>query len=343
MQVKYLTEAEYDRWDDYVDNHPGSKIYHKIAWKKIIEQAFEKKSLYFYVEQEGQIRGIMPLIKFSGFLTGKVLISLPFVNYGGMIYDNEKVRDAILAELQEVREREDADSVELRTSGYQQFELPERSNKITFLMDLPDSTDELMKQFKSKVRSQIRRPEKEEMYVKCGGSELLDGFYRIFCRNMRDLGTPVYGKKFFKTILNEIPDHSNIITVYTKNHLPVASAFIIGYGNIMEIPWASSLREYNRYSPNMLLYWEVMSEAIRQGRKIFDFGRGTKDGGTYRFKKQWGGEEVQLRWYYLLAEEAAMPELNKENPKYALAIRAWQKIPLSLANLIGPVIIKNIP
>lgn len=343
MQIKYLTETAYDRWDEYVDRHPRAKIYHKIAWKNIFEQAFDKRTIYFYLEENGRIRGIMPLVRFSSFLTGKVLISLPFVNYGGMLYDDNQSKDKILSELNTLREREKAASVELRTAGDQSFDLPERSNKITFLFELPESPDALMKQFKSKLRSQIRRPQKEKMYARCGGVELLDDFYKIFCRNMRDLGTPVYSKKFFEIIFQEIPNHANLITVYSGDHIPVAGAFIIGYGNIMEIPWASSLREYNRYSPNMLLYWEVMTEAIRQGRKIFDFGRGTKEGGTYRFKKQWGGEEVQLRWYYQLAEDAELPELNKENPKYALAIKTWQKMPLFLANLIGPVIVKNIP
>lgn len=343
LKIKQYQTADRQRWDDYVKHHPQGKMYHKIAWKRIIEKSFGKEALYVYAEEDGKICGLLPLIKFHTFITGKMLISMPYVNYGGMLYDSPSVKQALLTELGKIRKQSGSQAVELRMVNEGEFDLPQRSNKVTFILDLPEDSDALMKSFKAKLRSQIRRPQKENMYAKVGAEDLLTDFYYVFTRNMRDLGTPVYHKNFFKTILSELNGRAKIVIVYTAQHQPVAAAFIIGFKDTMEIPWASSLRQYNRFSPNMLLYWEVLSEAIRSDYKKFDFGRGTKDGGTHRFKKQWGGREVDLHWYYLLAPEEQLPEITKENPKYALAIKTWQKLPLFVTKLLGPAIVKHLP
>ena len=343
IEIKRLTENYTETWDAYVDEHPQGKMYHKMVWKRIIKKSFGKEGIYLYAERDGHICGLIPLIKFHTFFTGKMLISMPYVNYGGMLYDDEECKKALLTELENIRVQTNSQAVELRMVHPGEFELPQRSNKISFILDLPSDSDALMKSFKAKLRSQIRRPLKEEMYAKVGAEELLGDFYYVFTRNMRDLGTPVYQKNFFRIILNELRDSAKIVIVYSKENQPVAAAFIAGYKDTMEIPWASSLRQFNRYSPNMLLYWEVLSEAIRGGYKKFDFGRGTKDGGTHRFKKQWGGQETELHWYYLLAPGEQLPEVNKENPKYALAINVWKKLPLFITKMAGPSIVKQLP
>ena len=153
----------------------------------------------------------------------------------------------------------------------------------------------------------------------------------------------VYSKNFFKTILDELPDNAKIIIIFSKEDIPVAAAFIIHYKRMMEIPWAATLRKYDRLSPNMLLYFEVLKYAIKQQCSLFDFGRCTKDSGTYRFKKQWGGEEKVLYWYYMLKPNQEIPEVNPNNPKYQMAIRVWKKLPLFLTKMVGPSIVKNIP
>ncbi len=343
MTIKVLTEADRPAWDAYIDRHPESRLYHKAVWIDIFSETAGKPPLYLFAEQNGSITGVAPLIRFKSPVTGNVLISLPFVNYGGLLYDDAVSKNALLEKIAAIRQEEDFGSVELRTAQANAFALPVKQNKVTFILDLPESAEALNKQFKAKLRSQIRRPVKEGMYAKTGGAELLDDFYYVFCRNMRDLGTPVTGKPFFAKLLSVFPNEARIVTVYTKDKLPAASAFLLGFKEMLEIPWASSLRRYNRFSPNMLLYWEVLSFAIKAGYKKFDFGRGTKDGGTHRFKKQWGGSEQTLYWYYVLPQGEELPQVNKENPKYALAIKMWQKLPLALANLIGPKIAKHLP
>jgi FemAB-related protein (PEP-CTERM system-associated) len=210
-------------------------------------------------------------------------------------------------------------------------------------LNLYHKSSDLWNNFSSKLRSQIKRPIKEGMYSRIGRQEELDSFYTVFSINMRDLGTPVYAKKFFNHILRTFPESSWICTVYQRDGIPVASGFLVGFKHILEIPWASSLRDYNSLSPNMLLYWSVLKFAVESGYRIFDFGRSTPGGGAYRFKEQWGGKPVQLYWHYWLRNGRQLPELNPRNPKYSIAIALWKKLPLTIAEIIGPSIVRNIP
>ena len=159
---------------------------------------------------------------------------------------------------------------------------------------------------------------------------------------MRDLGTPVYSKTFFSNILHSFPEHCQIVIVYMETK-PVAAAFLLGYNDTLQIPWASTISDVNHLSMNMLLYWEVLKFAIENRYHYFDFGRSSKNSGTYRFKQQWGAKPKQLYWHYWLAENTELPRLNPDNPKYALAINTWKRIPVFITRLIGPPIVRNLP
>ena len=159
---------------------------------------------------------------------------------------------------------------------------------------------------------------------------------------MRDLGTPVYPRSFFAKILRTLPETAGIVLVRLRGE-PAAAGFLIGSGARIEVPWASSLRKFNSTSVNMLLYWEMLKVGIEQGYDLFDFGRCTENSGSHRFKKQWGAVQEQLYWHYWVREGADMPNLSPQNPKYGLAIWAWQHLPLFVANWIGPRIVKNLP
>jgi FemAB-related protein (PEP-CTERM system-associated) len=220
--------------------------------------------------------------------------------------------------------------------------MPERIDKVSMRLDLPDDADELWTALGSKLRSQIKRPLREKPVVKAGGADLLDDFYKVFARNMRDLGTPVYSKTFFHTILEKFARQCHLVVIF-KDNSPVAAGFLIGYEGVMEIPWASSVKEFNKYGFNMLMYWEALKLSVEHGYKKFDFGRSSHGSGTYRFKKQWGAQPVQLHWHYWLMDGDEVPMINPSNPKYNLAIKIWKRLPVPVANLIGPKLVKNLP
>ncbi len=330
--------------DEYITRHSKSRIYHTTQWNSVIEKTFGHKTHYLILRNgKNRICGICPVTSFQSVLFGKFAISLPFVNYGGPLLDKPEYFNLLADFLSHLRLTQKWEYVELRLEEQIKTSIPFKQHKVTFFLDLPQEEEELWQSFKAKLRSQVRRPLKEEMVTKYGNVELLNDFYYVFSRNMRDLGTPVYTKRLFENILTTYPKNTFVVVVYDRERNPVASSFLIRYKEIMEIPWASSLREYNRFSPNMLLYWESFKVAISQKCRVFDFGRCTPGEGTYRFKKQWGGRESPLFWYYILPESEELPELNPSNPKYQLAVKVWSKLPVFLTNLIGPGIIKNIP
>ena len=330
-------------WDNYVKNHPDSKIYHLHEWNDLVKDSFGHETAFISLRQNGAIEGVLPLTLFKSKLWGRFAVSLPFVNYGGPLIDGSNSIINIFEYLEKFRNENQLKFIELRLERPVDSNAPCKQHKVKFILELPSNHEDLWTSFKAKLRSQIRRPIKEDMYAKRGGLDILDDFYRIFSINMRDLGTPPLPKCFFEDILKRFPENAFIVTVYSKHDQGVAAAFLLKYKDIFEIPWASTIRSYNRFSPNMLLYWESIQLAIELKCRFFDFGRCSPDSGTYRFKKQWGAEEKQLYWYYILPDNAKLPEINPSNPKLKIFVKIWQRIPLFLTTYLGPKIIKNIP
>ena len=189
---------------------------------------------------------------------------------------------------------------------------------------------------------EYKKAEEYNPEYKIGKLDLLNDFYSVFASNMRDLGTPVYSKKWFEYILSAPEVKSAIIVVYMNNQ-PVSTGFLVGSETMLEIPWASTIQSANGKNANMWMYRKILAYAVTEGYSYFDFGRSTMGAGTFKFKKQWGAEPYQHHWYYLLENGSAKPELNPDNPKFKLFIFMWKLMPVWLTKVIGPHIIKNIP
>ena len=341
ISVKCVTDARQSAWNEYVASHPQGSFYHRYEWRGFFEDYFGKQCLYLAAEDGSGIVGVVPIVRQCSRLFGDYMVSLPFVNYGGILADSGDAEAALVSEAEVLAKRSEVSHVEFRglspVSG-----LPVKTNKVAMQLQLPKDQEELAKRLGAKLRSQIRRPQREKPVVRAGGQELLDSFYAVFSRNMRDLGTPVYAKSMFRDLLGRFPDSAGIVTVQLRGH-PVAAGFLFHHEGRSEVPWASSDRRYNRLGVNMLLYWEMLKESMRRGSDVFDFGRSSRDAGTYRFKKQWGAEPVQLHWSYWLKEKSEMPELNPENSRFALAIRTWQRLPVWATRMLGPALAQNLP
>lgn len=331
-------------WDDYVASHEDGTNYHQYGWRKVIEKSFGHKTYYLAATEESghEICGVLPLTHMKSSLFGNFLVSLPFFNYGGLLCSDEEARAALLSRAAEMLKEIGAEHAELRHFTAHQDGLAAKQHKVTMLLGLEKDSDSQWKRFNPKVRNQVRKAEKSGLKTVTGHLELLDGFYEVFCRNMRDLGTPVYGRSFFRNVLETFPGTTRLISVVLGDRT-IASAFLTWYRDTLEVPWASSIRDFREMCPNNLMYWEAIRFAVNNGSKIFDFGRSTPGEGTYHFKKQWGAEAHQLYWDYLLSEGDELPEVNRANPKYQSAIRIWQRLPVALTRLVGPHIVRNIP
>ncbi|MDP3481452.1 MAG: GNAT family N-acetyltransferase, partial [Desulfoprunum sp.] len=196
--------------------------------------------------------------------------------------------------------------------------------------------DDLLQGFKSKLRSQINKGLKNGLQSHIGKEELLEPFYQVFSRNMRDLGSPVHSKKFFEAIFRYFREHAFICLV-TFRAQPVAAGFMFTFRDEIKNPWASSLKEFRHLNSNMILYWEMMRFACEQKMRCFDMGRSSLGASTYRFKKQWGPEENQLYWYNWFLDDQEM----SKKPE-TLTIQFWNRLPMIAANFLGPLVRRNI-
>jgi FemAB-related protein (PEP-CTERM system-associated) len=345
MMFSIDTGSAVDRgsWDAYVHASPGSSLYHLHGWGEVIEETFGHTPTYIAARSAAsRIVGVLPVVQLSSRLFGRMLISLPYFNYGGICAEQDTVRQALFDAAVSLAKEGRSDFFEVRHDQDWREDLPRRTSKVSMRLPLPASSDDLWKGLGSKLRNQVQRPRKEGMVAQVGREELLDDFYAVFASNMRDLGTPVYPKVFFRNILRKFPERTWIATVH-RNGQPVAAGFLAGFRGSLEIPWASALRAFNRLSPNMLLYWTCLEFACRNGYSVFDFGRSTKDEGTYKFKEQWGARPHPLYWHYWLRRGGDIPQVNPSNPKYRAAIETWKRLPLPVTTWLGPRIVKNLP
>jgi serine/alanine adding enzyme len=309
------------------------------------------------------IHGILPMVLMNNILFGKRLCSIPFFDTGGVLADSETIENALLDKALMIAHEVKAESIDLRNSEFtapagnkyrgtsqkifenKLIELDinqiKLQDKVRIIMDLPGSSEELSKSFKAKLRSQIQRPIKDGLHTKIGGHELIDQFYDVFCTNMRDLGSPVHSKNLIKNVIKHLGETVKIFVVL-KGTVPVAGSVIIGFKDSIENPWASSLREYGRMSPNMLLYWSMLEYACDHGYSKFNFGRSTIGEGTYKFKLQWGGKPYSLHWQRIVLKMPSVVKVNSSKSEFEKAIAFWKKLPVSLTRIIGPMIRKHI-
>lgn len=329
-------------WDEFVRVHPDASAYHLWRWRHIFERVFAHQCEYLVARRGRQVVGVLPLVLFRSRLFGRFAVSLPFVNYGGVVADDAVAARALLASATDVGRAFGARHIELRHHTRTFEELPCRQHKVAMTLPLPASTDEAWTQLDRKVRNQVRKAEKSNLTVDVGGRDLIACFYRVFAHNMRDLGTPVYSRQLFEEVFVQSPEAARVFLV--RHHdTPVAAGIAYRYRDGVEVPWASSLAAHRVLCPNTLLYWRVIEWAIGQGIRVLDFGRSTPLDGTYKFKQQWGAEPRQLYWEYWLASGATMPDHSPKNPRFSQAISVWRRLPVGVTRAIGPLVVRNIP
>ncbi len=330
-------------WDDYVRQHPEATAYHLAAAVLIGHAVFGLRTWFVVAIRGGRVAGVLPLIEQSSFLFGRFVASVPFFTYGGILADSAEVALQLAAHAARIGAELKVDHVELRhrepLAGVQ---LAERLDKVSLVLSLPGSVEALGKQLGSKLRSQIKRAEREQPEVVWGGAELLPDFYRVFAAGMHQLGTPVYPRRFFEEVCRAMAGLLGVLVIKVRGEVQ-AAAIVVQHGRSIEVPWAAATPEAKRNAINMRMYWELLGYAVARQAAEFDFGRSTVDSGTYRFKQQWGAQPRQLYWHYWLPPGRPIPQLNAANPKYALASSLWRRMPLWCANVLGPQIVRNLP
>lgn len=330
-------------WDAYVQANPEASAYHRRGWLDLIGRAFGHEVRPLACVDGDAIRGVLPLVVMRSRLFGTHAVSLPFLNAGGVLADDEgAARELADAAVAVARERR-ANYLELRHVRRRFPDLGERRHRVAMSLALADSPERQWAALDRKIRNQVRKAEKSSLTVKVGGPELLGDFYGIFARNMRDLGTPVFGRALFEEVLRTFPDNTRVVCV-SRGGVAGAAAIVHWRGAWMEVPWASALRDFNVFAANMLLYWHMLLLAIGQGCRVFEFGRCAPGEGTFHFKKQWGAEPSPLVWeYWMAGGRPASFDLHSGESSYGRAAALWRRLPLGVSTRLGPRIVRGIP
>lgn len=344
--IHQAESADQRRWDNYVLTHLDASPYHLFAWKLAIETTYGHRCFYLYAEQNKQVVGILPLVRLHFPSVVDELIALPYCDLGACLTTCDQIQDALLREAVELQQKLKVKKLHLRgplreTELKNRLLQPETTGKVRMLLDLPPSAAELFAGFKSKLRSQIRKAEKNGVVFRWGGREDLTALYAVFAQNMRDLGSPVHKKQWLDNVLAMYAQRAKAGLVYFENK-PIGMGIILMDGQSVSIPWASTLRGYNHLNPNMFLYWNFLQFSADHGFAYFDFGRSTEDEGTYKFKLQWGATPKPLHWYKTMTTLKNNSTESKPSNKRHLAAALWRKLPLALANAVGPFIRKYI-
>ena len=339
LRVSTASLVDQPAWEAFVQAHGDEAGYHAWDWRRVFEDAFGHDPVYLIARRGDAVAGVLPLVQIKSLLFGNTLTSLPFLNYGGVMAESPEVGAALAEAARDEARKRGCGHVELRHVDVQFPDLPCKRHKVSMRLavggNMWDGLDR-------KVRNQIRKAEKSGLVVERGGESLVGDFYAVFARNMRDLGTPVYSRRLFESVLRTFPERS-LLHIVRLNGRPIAAGFTYRTPMMVQLPWASSIREFNSLCANVFLYWDAIQFTHECGAPTFDMGRSTPNEGTFKFKAQWGASAVPLHWEYELPANGKLPNVSPANPKFQLAIALWQRLPLGVATRVGPRIVRAIP
>ncbi len=329
-------------WDAFVRTQPGWTHFHLAGWRGVVESVFRHPCTYLVARDDaGAIVGALPLVSVRSVLFGSFLVSMPFVNYGGPL-GAEPAVEALVREAMGVADEQRIGLLELRSRRPLALELPVSHRKLTVVLDLPAGDPErLWASFEPKLRTKIRRSQKEGVTVRFGADEAA-GFYRVFSHHMRDLGTPTQPRKFFDALATAFPDDVWFGCAYLGGE-PIAGGCGFRWGTEFEMTWSSALRSHSKIRPNMLLFWSFIERAAAQGLSLFNFGRSSPGSGTHEFKKQWNGARDEPLWWYQYSRSGPAKTPSPDDSAYSWGPRIWKRIPVPVATALGPRLARWLP
>lgn len=341
IEVRAFEPADLDRWESFVARLPEANFFHRAGWKSVIETSFRQKSRYMIAERGGDIAGVLPLVEIKSRLFGHALISTAFSIGGGVAALDDEAAEALDAAAVGLLKSSGADYLEYRRPVRAHADWVRKNGLYAnFSKPMLEDADEDLLQIPRKQRAVVRKALKNEaLAVRIDASA--DDFYRLYSLNVRNLGTPVFSKRFFQELMKTFGADCEILTV-TADGKPVSSVMSFYHRDAVMPYFTGSRVEARRLGANDFMYWHVMRRAVDKGYTVFDFGRSKEDTGPFSFKKNWGFTPVPIAHEFCLKEGAEMPDLNPLNPKYAAMVATWKRLPLPVANFIGPLVVRNI-
>jgi FemAB-related protein (PEP-CTERM system-associated) len=343
LKIRALEDGQGTAWDAFVDAMPDGTFFHRATWAPVIEASFGHKTHYTYVERDGAITGVLPLAHVKTRLFGDTLISVPFCVYGGPLAADIESYHALTAHAEALLRQTRASALEFR---HLTSEPPLNAAwvarpdlYVTFRKAIEADHERNMKAIPRKQRAMVRKG------IQNGLTSIVHrdvgALHRIYAESVRNLGTPVFGKRYFRILMQAFGADADIVTIQDEG-VPIASVMNFYFRNEVLPYYGGGTTLARSRAANDFMYWEVMRLAADRGCRIFDFGRSKVGTGSFTFKHNWGFVEAPLHYWFRLKPGAAIPEHNPANPKYRAFIAAWKRLPLPLANTLGPHIVRGV-
>ena len=343
MEIRPLAPQDCKRWDAFVEAHPHGSPFHLIAWKKTMEEVFGYSPRYLMAMEGGCVRGVLPLFLVKNFIMGKVLISSPFAVYGGILAESPEARQAIGEEARKLGRELGVQHIELRNAHPEQvLNAPNVSRYVTFSRELTADEDAILGDPTSKKRrNTVRKALKTGFSIRVQHSDY-HAFEDLHSRTLRRLGTPNFPPRLFRALLENFAGAIDIREVVLENRV-VAASMNFFFRDQMHTYYAASDPRYLNLVPNDYMYYEHLRWAGQNGYRTFDFGRSKLGTGTADYKRHWGATMRELPYEVLLINRKEVPNYSPQNPKFQLAIKIWQQLPLAVTRALGPPLVKLFP
>jgi FemAB-related protein (PEP-CTERM system-associated) len=334
-------EADDPRWDAYVHGHPHGTFFHQLGWRRVLRRAYRDRDHYLYVERAGRIAGLVPLFERGARPFSRALVSVPVGVEGGVLADDAEAAGVLRQAARAVAERERLAYVEYKSATAVFEDLYTKSDLyFTFRQALYGDREQQLNAIPRKARAVVRTAEKAHLKYDFNRVDL-EPFYDLYALSLRNLGTPMFPKALFVASLEELPE-ADILTVRQCGRI-IGCVLNYYYKDVMLPFFAGALPEARDVGINNYLYWAMLESGYARGYRVFDFGRSKAETGAFKFKKNFGMEPIPYHYQYDLVGAAEPPNVNPTNPKFAKAIDSWQRLPVGLTKLVGPLLSRRIP
>jgi FemAB-related protein (PEP-CTERM system-associated) len=344
VTVRHANDNDRAIWDAYVGGHQDATFFHKYDWRNVVEKGAGHCCVYLIAENQGEAVGILPLTIRRSSMFGKAIISSMFAVYGGPLADTDEAYRVLDEEAEKLALGAGIDVIEYRSKNLRRIKKGgwhvAANKSATFIKEIATDPEERMLAIPRKQRAVLRKALSAGLYLEA--TRDIDGFYRLYAQSVHRLGTPVFPRMLFKSMLDTFENNVEILIVKNSDGYPVASLLNF-YDRDSVLPYyAGSSIENRSLGAHDFMYWHTMARAIERGKTRFDFGRSKIGSGPYQFKKNWGFQPVELAYEYRLLNGAAIPERSQESGKYAFLSSVWKKLPLRFVNTVGPHIARHL-
>ena len=341
--IKYLEpgdRAGAARWDAFVDSCPQATFFHRAGWQTIIADVFRHRTYFIYAETDGVIDGVLALAHVNSLLFGNALVSLPFAVYGGVAALDDGAATALEGEAQKIAQRLGVAPLEMRNIARRHTDWPMQDLYVTFRKQILPDADANMLAIPRKQRAMVRKGIKNNLVSQIDAGA--ERFFKLYADNVHRHGTPALPRRYFEALLREFGPDCEVLTVTGPDGRLLSSVLSFYFRDEVLPYYAGDDEDARDLAANDFKYWELMRRACARGIKVFDYGRSKQGTGSYAFKKHWGFEAQPLHYEYQLYRRDAVPQNNPSNAKYRLFIEAWRRMPIGVANWLGPHIVRNL-